>query len=75
LVIFIETIVLIYLLKIQKKFKPSAAFFATSTFALGVFLIYKIAFIHYYYFANSLLLLSIVLLLREYMDINGSKKI
>jgi len=65
LVVIVVILVLVYLLKTQKKLTVSAAFLATSTLALCIFLVYKLAFIHYYYFAGSLLFLSVVLLLCE----------
>ena len=55
---------LVFLFKVQKK-TVSEAILATAAFALSFFLVYKLAFIHYFYFVGSLLLLSIVLLIDE----------
>ena len=70
IIIVVGSLLLLVLLKFQKK-SPSAVFLATATFSLSIFLIYKLAFIHYFYFAGSLLLLSIVLLVSEPQRVDG----
>lgn len=65
IVVLIEFLVLIYLFMHQKEKNLSSALIATSTLALTTFAIYRLSFIHYYYFAGSLLFLGIVFSLVE----------
>lgn len=65
LVIIFELGVLYYLIKVQRKLSASSLMLATSTLAISTFLVYRLAFIHYYYFAGSLLLLSICFAIGE----------
>jgi len=65
LVIIIEAAILIYLIKFQKKLSGSFVIFNTGVFALCTFLFYRLAFIHYYYFAGSMIFLSLVFMIYE----------
>lgn len=61
----LELLVLLYLLRIQRKLRGSFVIFNAGVFALFTYLLYRLAFIHYYYFAGSMILLSIVLTIYE----------
>ncbi len=65
LVVVLELLALFYLLRIQKRLKGSFVIFNTGVFALFTFLLYRLAFIHYYYFAGSMIFLSLVFMVYE----------
>lgn len=64
LVLILNLSVLLFLLRFLKKNAFSITF-ASGIFIFTIYLFYRLAFIHYYYFAGSLVYLSIVLLIFE----------
>ena len=72
-VVILELLLLLYLLRIQKKLIGSFVIFNSGVFALSTYLLYRLAFIHYYYFAGSMIFLATVLMIYE--DAVENKKI
>lgn len=73
---FIILLVLILFVLLLKRLidRPYLIFLAGAILTLGVFLLYKLAFLHYYYYAGSLILLSLALLISKENFLKEEKK-